>query len=85
MTYKIEFQKSAAKTFRRLDKTTTEKVRKAIDKLAENPRPFGYKKLVDEEDLYRIRVGNYRVIYEIHDRVLVIVILRLARRNEDTY
>ncbi len=85
MTYKIEFQKSAAKTFRRLDKTTTEKVRKAIDKLAENPRPFGYKKLVDEEDLYRIRVENYRVIYEIHDRVLVIVILRLARRNEDTY
>jgi len=85
VTYKIEFQKSAAKTFRRLDKTTTEKVRKAIDKLAENPRPFGYKKLVDEEDLYRIRVGNYRVIYEIHDRVLVIVILRLARRNEDTY
>ncbi len=60
MTYKIEFQKSAAKAFRRLDKQTTEKIRKAIDKLADDPRPFGYKKLVDEEHLYRIRVGRRR-------------------------
>lgn len=85
MTYTVEIKKSALKALRRLDRSTLDKVKKAIDKLANDPRPFGYKKLVDEENLYRIRVGNYRIIYEIHDRVLLIVILRVAKRNEDTY
>jgi mRNA interferase RelE/StbE len=83
--YKIEIKKSVLKTLRRLDSQTLDKVKKAIDKLAHDPRPFGYKKLVDEEGLYRIRVGNYRIIYEIHDQILLIVILRVAKRNEDTY
>jgi mRNA interferase RelE/StbE len=68
-----------------MDRQSVNKIKTAIDKLADDPRPFGYKKLVDEEALYRIRVGNYRIIYEIHDRVLLIVVLRLARRREDTY
>ena len=85
MKYRIEIKKSALKFLRRLDRPTIDKIKKAIDKLAEDPRPFGYKKLVDEEGLYRIRVGNYRIIYEIHDRVLVIVVLHVARRREDTY
>ena len=85
MTYDIEIKRSALKFLRRLDKPTIKKIKDAIDKLADDPRPFGYKKLVDEEGLYRIRVGNYRIIYEIHDTVLLIVVLRLARRREDTY
>ena len=85
MTYDIEIKRSALKFLRRLDKPTIKKIKDAIDKLANDPRPFGYKKLVDEEGLYRIRVGNYRIIYEIHDTVLLIVVLRLARRREDTY
>jgi mRNA interferase RelE/StbE len=83
--YKIEIKKSVFKAFRRLDKQTIDKIKDAIDKLAVDPRPFGYKKLVDEEHLYRIRVGNYRIIYEIHNQLLLIVVLRLARRSEDTY
>ena len=79
MTYDIEIKRSALKFLRRLDKPTIKKIKDAIDKLADDPRPFGYKKLVDEEGLYRIRVGNYRIIYEIHDSVLLIVVLRLAR------
>ncbi len=85
MKYHIDIKRSALKVLRRLDSQTADKIKNAIDKLASDPRPFGYKKLVDEEGLYRIRVGNYRIIYEIHDRVLLIVILRLARRREDTY
>ena len=85
MNYKIEIKKSVLKALRRFDHQTIEKIKKIIDSLAKDPRPFGYKKLVDEEDLYRIRVGNYRIIYEIHDRVLLIVVLRVARRSEDTY
>jgi len=83
--YEIEIKKSVFKTLRRLDSTTLDKVKKAIDKLAHDPRPFGYKKLIDEEGLYRIRTGDYRIIYEIHDQVLLIVVLRVARRGEDTY
>ena len=85
MIYKIEIKKSVLKTLRRLDRQILDKVKKSIDKLAHDPRPFGYKKLVDEEGLYRIRVGNYRIIYEIHDQILLIVVLRVAKRNEDTY
>ena len=85
MIYKIEIKKSVFKTLRRIDRQTLDKVKKAIDKLAHDPRPYGYKKLVDEEGLYRIRVGNYRIIYEIHDQILLIMVLRVAKRNEDTY
>ena len=85
MIYEIEIKKSVFKTLRRLDRPTLDKVKKTIDKLAHEPRPFGYKKLVDEEGLYRIRVGNYRIIYEIHDQILLILVLRVAKRNEDTY
>ncbi|MEO6052288.1 MAG: type II toxin-antitoxin system RelE/ParE family toxin [Pyrinomonadaceae bacterium] len=85
MIYKVEIKKSVFKTLRRVDRQTLDKVKKAIDKLAHDPRPYGYKKLVDEEGLYRIRVGNYRIIYEIHDQILLIMVLRVAKRNEDTY
>lgn len=85
MIYKIEIKKSVLKTLRRLDRQTLDKIKIAIDKLAHDPRPFGYKKLVDEEGLFRIRVGNYRIIYEIHDQILLIMVLRVAKRNEDTY
>jgi mRNA interferase RelE/StbE len=83
--YHIEIKRSVFKVLRRLDRQTIIKISHAIDDLSSNPRPSGCKKLVDEENLYRIRVGNYRVIYEIHDRVLRIVVLRVARRREDTY
>ena len=85
MKYDIEIKRPALKFLRRLDKQTAKKITDTIDKLADEPRPFGYKKLVDEEGLYRVRVGNYRIIYEVQERVLLIVVLRLARRREDTY
>jgi mRNA interferase RelE/StbE len=85
VTYKIEIKKSVLKALKRLDKQTLDKIKDKIDELAHDPRPSGCKKLVDEENLYRIRVGNYRVVYEIHDGVLLIVVLRFARRRENTY
>jgi mRNA interferase RelE/StbE len=85
VTYKIEIKRSAFKVLQRLDRKISNKIKAAIDGLAVDPRPFGYKKLVDEEGLYRIRVGNYRVIYEIHDKVVLVIILHIAKRNESTY
>ncbi len=58
---------------------------KAIGQLAENPRPPGCEKLTFELVLYRIRVGNYRVIYDVRDEELIVSVVRVAKRNEATY
>jgi mRNA interferase RelE/StbE len=69
-----------------LDKVPTEafsKIDRAILALAQNPRPFGAKKL--DKKLHRIRVGDWRILYAIFDTETRIVILRVVRRNEKTY
>jgi len=53
----------------------------AIENLAKNPRPQGYKKLKGREG-YRIRVGNYRIIYEIFDEILLIDVIDLGHRKD---
>lgn len=85
MVYQIQIEKSALKQLSKIEKPAREKIRTAIKDLAHNPRPFGYKKLVDEAGLYRIKVSNYRVIYDVRDNILLVSILRIAKRNERTY
>ena len=58
------------------------RIGQAIDALAMNPRPPGGVKLTGEENAWRIRVGDYRVLYEIHDARLVILVIRIANRRE---
>lgn len=53
-----------------------------IDSLAENPRPQGVKKLSGEDDMYRIRVGDYRIIYQIREKSLVVLIVRIGHRSD---
>lgn len=60
-----------------------ERVLEAITALANNPRPFGTHKL--EDDLYRIRIGRYRVIYWLNDEERLVVITKVAKRNQRTY
>ncbi len=85
MAYQIQIEKSALKQLGKIEKPAREKIRTAISDLAQNPRPFGYKKLVDEGGLYRIKVSNYRVIYDVRDNILLVSVLRIAKRNERTY
>ena len=71
---------------RELDKLPTDvfpRIDRAIAELGHSPRPFRVKKL--DDDLHRIRIGNWRVIYAILDRDKRVVILHVARRNERTY
>ncbi|ASU85178.1 type II toxin-antitoxin system RelE/ParE family toxin [Nocardiopsis gilva YIM 90087] len=58
------------------------RLRKAIDALTHAPRPPGVKKLVGGRGEYRIRVGHYRIVYELHDDVLVIEVISLGHRRE---
>ena len=52
-----------------------------MEALAFNPRPFGVQKLAGERNAYRIRVRDYRILYEIHDKVLVVTVMKVARRD----
>lgn len=81
MTYRIEIDRPARKALEALDAVTHTRIVEAIRNLAENPRPAGCTKLTGRE-AWRIRIGNYRVIYEIHDRVLVVTVLEIGHRKD---
>ena len=67
MEYQIEIKLSARKAILALSKDLQQRMYDAINKLAEQPRPSGVVKLSGEHDLYRVRIGEYRILYEIHD------------------
>lgn len=82
MRYRIEVTKAAERDLRALPADILKRVDKRILALAENPRPDGVKKLAGADDLYRVRVGDYRIIYEIQDRAIVVTIIRVRHRGE---
>ena len=83
MTYKIEFRPAARRDLKDLPRDVLDRVSRKIFALAENPRPLGVEKLSgSEEDFYRIRVGDYRVLYRIEDRILLIIIIKVRHRRE---
>jgi mRNA interferase RelE/StbE len=82
LAYRIEFTPKADKQFRALEKSTQMRLARRINALAENPRPQGVKKLEGEKDFYRIRAGDYRIVYQILDKRLLVLILRLGHRSE---
>lgn len=80
--YKVLLTASAAKEFRSLSSGLQYRIARAIDGLSENPRPHGVRKLAGHERLYRIRVGEYRIVYEIDDRERIVLITRIRHRRE---
>ena len=69
----------------RIQRRDFERLRDAIRGLAGEPRPQGVTKLRGAEGAYRVRVGPYRVVYDIYDDLALVVILKVARRSETTY
>ncbi len=82
MTFAVEFTAAAARQVRKLDRPVRFRVLTAIEGLAEEPRPAGAMKLVGEQTAWRIRVGDYRVIYDIYDEALVVTVVRAGHRRE---
>ena len=80
--YLVEFRRSAEKDLRRLALSIQARVLRAIDALAGDPRPSGCRKLLGSNNAYRVRVGDYRVIYTISDVVLVVAIESIRHRRE---
>ncbi len=82
MPYRVEVKKSAVKEIAALPKRDRRRVVRAIDALADDPRPDGVRKLTGAEDAYRIRVGDYRIVYQIVDDVLIVLVVRVAHRKD---
>ncbi|RII40892.1 type II toxin-antitoxin system RelE/ParE family toxin [Galactobacter valiniphilus] len=82
MSYQVEFTSAAAKQIRKLQRPVRERLLDAIEDLQDDPRPHGARKLVGEAIAWRIRVGDYRVIYEVVDESLVVTVIRAAHRRE---
>ncbi len=79
-SYKLTFKKSVAKDLRPTPKRDLTRILKRIETLTQNPRPEGCEKLSGQER-YRVRHGVYRIIYEIFDRELVVMVVKVGRRQ----
>lgn len=81
-TYRIEYKSSVKKELRKLAKSDRAAIIHKIELLKAKPRPEGSAKLRGSTDLFRIRHGDYRIIYQIQKSVLIIIIIRIGHRRE---
>ncbi len=81
MSYSIEILRVAQKQLAKIDRTQQNRIVDAIRKLADDPRPSGCKKL-SGRPAWRIRIGAYRVIYEVHDGQLVVLVIAIGPRRD---
>lgn len=81
-SYQIKIKPSAAKELEKLPRAIIPKIVTVINELAENPFPQGVKKLTGFDRTYRIRVGEYCILYNLYDDILVIEIIRIRHRKD---
>lgn len=82
MSYQIEITTRAAKQLKKLPEDIKISIEEKIQELANNPRPNGVVKLEGEEDTYRVRVGKYRILYEIKDALLIVKVVKIGHRRD---
>ena len=82
ITYKIRWNMSATKEIQKIQKNDRKKILEAIEALTENPFHRGVRKVVNMENAYRIRVGRYRVVYSVFEKLLVLEIIRVRHRRK---
>jgi mRNA interferase RelE/StbE len=79
--YRIKIKKVALKQLEKLPLEIIERINIKILTLSENPRPKGCKKLHSKEELYRVKISSYRIVYSIHDNILVIEVIKIGHRK----
>lgn len=82
MTYRIEVAPAAVRQMRKLDPAARRRIHAALELLGEHPRPSGAKKLVGGDGEWRVRTGDYRIAYEIHDDVLLVLVVAVGHRRD---
>jgi mRNA interferase RelE/StbE len=80
--YTVEIARRAVKSITALPRSEQQRVRAAIDLLAGEPRPPGCAKLAGEDSVYRVRIGDYRILYEVIDARLVVHVVRVGHRRD---
>ncbi len=80
-TYRIELAPAAVRQLRKLDPAARRRVQAAVELLAQEPRPAGAKKLAGGDGEWRVRTGDYRVVYEIQDEVLMVLVVAVGHRR----
>jgi mRNA interferase RelE/StbE len=82
VTWRIEFRPSARAELLKLDRPVQERVLRSLHRLAADPRDAASVKAMKGRDEYRLRVGDWRVVYTLHDDVLMVLVVRIAHRRE---
>jgi len=82
VSFKIQWKASAKKELKKIDKVEIPKIINEIKKLSLEPYPTNHKKILGTEHIFRIKIGNYRVIYSIENQQLVIEVIRVRHRKE---
>ena len=80
--YRIEFAPAAVRQFGSLPVKIQLRVRTRIEALGSDPRPAGYRKLKGADDIYRVRVGDYRVLYQVRDDDLLVLVVSVRKRGD---
>jgi mRNA interferase RelE/StbE len=81
-SYQIRWKGSAARELKKLPQTTIQRVLDTVEALSVAPRPHGARRLVGTEHTYRLRVGDYRIVYTVEDDVLLVHIIRVGHRRD---
>jgi mRNA interferase RelE/StbE len=81
-TYRIEWKSSALKELKRLDRSVVPRLISVVHSLATNPRPAGVRKMKGTERSFRVRTGDYRIVYEVLDEALLVLVIRVRHRKD---
>ena len=82
MAYRIELTPAAGRDFKRLPRAAVVRLAPRLDALADDPRPAGVLPMTGMHGYYRLRVGDYRIIYKVEDARLLVLVIRVANRRE---
>ena len=82
MAYTVELSNRAKRDLAALSAEVQTRIVKALRTLEANPRPSGVEKLKGEDNAYRLRVGDYRILYAVHDKILFVLVVKIGHRRE---
>ena len=82
MSYTIQFKPAALRQLEKLPRNLQKRIASKIEALRDEPFPSGCKKLFGEPDTWRVRIGNYRAIYRVHRKVLLILVITIGHRRD---
>jgi mRNA interferase RelE/StbE len=81
LTYRIQFVRSAAKAYSRLDPVLQRRVDRELHRLGETPRHAGVISLQSADELYRVRIGDLRLLFSVEDQILLVLIVKIGHRG----